>query len=156
MTHTRPRLLSRYALAAALVVCAAAGCSGKAAGSSQITACGTTLWQSAEALHPYHLAAAHPGSGTPAAPAASRLPPALGTPVANADPLAFVPAIVLVTDDCASDPVITVTPAGAARTVTVAHTQPGGIAGLYLGLSKTSVTIRAYEHGTLTGSLTLP
>jgi hypothetical protein len=156
-TNTRLRLLTRYGLAAALLG-AAVGCSGQSAapGSSEITVCGTTLWQSAEAMRPYQVPTVTPGPGTPPAPAVSSLPPVLGTALAGADPLAVVPAIILVTDNCAADPIVTVTPASAARTVTVAHTKPGGIAGLYLGLSKTPVTIRVYENGTLMGSLSLP
>jgi hypothetical protein len=157
-TYTRLRTLTRYGLVSALLACAAAGCSQQSSGaaSSLITLCGTTLWQSAESLHPYQVPAAHPGPGTPPAPASSQLPPILGTVQVGADPRAVVPAVVLVTSDCTSDPVVTVTPVGAARTVTVARTQSGGVAGLYLGLSKTPVTIRSYEHGTLVGSLSLP
>jgi hypothetical protein len=160
-TRARTRALhpaARYGLAGALLALAAAGCSGNAApGSSDIALCGTTLWHSQESLHPYQVPAAHPGPGTPAAPASSQLPPALGTAVAaGSDPLAVVPAVVLVTDDCSSDPVVTVTPAAAARTVTVAHTAPGGVAGLYLGLTKDPVTVREYENGSLVGLLQLP
>lgn len=137
----------------------AAGCSSgdTVPASSDIALCGTTLWKSQENVRPHTVPAAKPGADTPPAPATSQLPPALGTAVdKGSDPLALVPAVVLVTTDCSSDPVVTVTPLGAARTVTVAHTSAGGVAGLYLGLGKTAITVREYENGKLVGALSLP
>jgi hypothetical protein len=111
--------------------------------------CGTTLYTGVGALSPSRL---HPVSGRPGGqvPSRSVLPPA----AASRPPGGRVELVI--TGDCGTAPVVTVRPAGAARTLVVAHGANGGVAGLALATLGQTITVRAYQGGRLVRELPMP
>ena len=64
---------------------------------------------------------------------------------------------ITISTNCAHAPVVTVTPAGAARTLAVARGKNGGIAGLILAqTSNAEILVRAYRSHRLIGKVTIP
>jgi hypothetical protein len=64
---------------------------------------------------------------------------------------------ITITTHCDRAPVVTVTPAGAARTLAIARGKNGGIAGLILAqTSNITIVIRAYRDRHLIGKATIP
>lgn len=106
----------------------------------------------------------------------TRLAPAMNLPLrARARQVAHVPrhsviprpagwgvknismAAITITTHCDHAPVVTVTPAGAARTLSIARGKNGGIAGLVLAqTSNITIMIRAYRGHHLIGKATIP
>jgi hypothetical protein len=106
----------------------------------------------------------------------SRLEPATPLPlraqsrrVANAPTRSLIPRraawsatnitidAITISTNCAHAPVVTVTPAGAVRTLAVARGNNGGIAALILAqTSNTTIVVRAYRSHRLIGKATIP
>ena len=64
---------------------------------------------------------------------------------------------ITISTNCERAPVVTVTPAGAARTLAVARAENGGIAGLTLAqTANTTIAVRAYRGQRLIGRATIP
>jgi hypothetical protein len=113
---------------------------------SHIRACGTTFYQGRKSLAPLRLAPVTHGSAqAPATPSTSVLPPMGPRPLGESGDRP-----ILTSSDCEHGHTIVVTNVDKARTLAVAHTEDGGIAGLDLVITTTPVTIYAYTGHRLT------
>lgn len=118
-----------------------------------VVVCGTLLTRSGthgETASPLQLSSR--SRRVARAPARSVLPRPAGWGVRNISMVAIA-----ISKNCDRAPVVTVTPAGAARTLTVVRARNGGIAGLALAqTSNATIVVRAYRGHRLIGKATIP